>query len=77
MRDGNISEVKVKPASAELIIEEVTEGHRGKYRCIVKNEFGDQESRPAELIIGMYISTQCYTLHLWNTIENSFVFSCS
>ena len=53
-RDGRNSEVnqKGKPASAELTIAEVTESHRGQYRCIVKSEFGEEESQSAELIIG-------------------------
>ena len=51
--DGRDSEVKVKTASDELSIAGVTEGHRGKYRCIVKNEFGEKESQPAELMLGM------------------------
>ena len=51
--DGRHSEVKAKPASAKLSIKEVTEGDRGKYRCIVKNGFGEEKSQPAELIIGM------------------------
>ena len=52
--DGRYSEVKVKPASSELSIKEVTEGDRRiKYGCIVKNEFGEEKSQLAELIIGM------------------------
>ena len=54
-RGGRDSEVnqRGKPASAELTITEVTEEHRGKYKCIVKNEFGEEKSQSAELMVGM------------------------
>ena len=53
--DGRDSEViqKGKPASAELTITKVTEEQRGKYKCIVKNEFGEEKSQSAKLMIGM------------------------
>ena len=53
-RDGRDSKVEPeKTASAELSIKGVTEGHRGKYRCVVNNEFGGHESDSAGLRIGM------------------------
>lgn len=38
--------------SSKLTIKEVAKRHKGKYKCVVKNAFCEEQSQPAELIIG-------------------------
>lgn len=43
----------VTESSFKMIIKKVTKDHRGNYRCVVKNVFGEEQSLPAKLAIGM------------------------
>ena len=43
----------VTELSFKMIIKKVTKDHRGNYSCMVKNVFGEEQSLPAKLAIGM------------------------